>query len=88
MKVRLSLNMQLKTRKMNINLEGRVEVLDIDVLVGSRLALAPQQQPLFGGHLLHADVLDGEAQDDGPDHTQSHLKVAIHDFCKGRREVR
>ena len=69
------------------DLEGGVEVLDIDVLVGCCLALAPEQQTFLGGHLLHADVLDGEAQDDGPDHTQSHLEVAIHDFCVGNTRV-
>ena len=39
---------------------AQVEVLHIDVLVGGGLALAPQQQTLLGGHLLHRDVLDGE----------------------------
>ena len=37
-----------------------VEVLDVDVLVGRRLALAPEQETLLGGHLLNRDVLDGE----------------------------
>lgn len=62
-----------------------MEVLHVDVLVGCSLALAPQQQPLLGRHLLHADVLDGEAQDNGPDHTQSHLEVAIHDLWTGKK---
>jgi hypothetical protein len=39
---------------------AEVEVLDVDVLVGRRLALAPQQQALLRRHLLHRDVLDGE----------------------------
>ena len=39
---------------------AEVEVLDVDVLVGRRLALAPEQQPLLRRHLLHRDVLDGE----------------------------
>jgi len=57
-----------------------VEVLDVDVLVGGGLPLAPQEETLFGSHLFHGDVLDGEPQDDGPDHTQSHLQVSVHDF--------
>ena len=39
---------------------AQVEVLDVDVLVGGRLALAPKQQALLGRHLLHRDVLDSE----------------------------
>ena len=59
-----------------------VEVLDVDVLVGRRLALAPEQQALLGRHLFDRDVLDGEAQNDGPDHAQRHLDVAVDDlFC-------
>lgn len=80
-----------------------MEVLHVDVLVGGRLPLAPQQQALLGRGLcngagsarrtpaapraprgpaltFHRDVLDGEAQDDGPDHAQRHLRVAVHDF--------
>lgn len=30
---------------------------------------------------FHRNVLNGEAQDDGPNHTQRHLQVAINDFC-------
>ena len=54
--------------------------MDVDVLVWRRLALAPKQEPLFGRHLLDGNVLDGETQNDGPDHTQSHLGVAVDDF--------
>jgi len=50
-----------------------MEVLHVDVLVRGCLALAPQQQTLLGGHLLHGYVLNGEPQDDRPDHTQSHF---------------
>jgi hypothetical protein len=39
---------------------AQVEVLDVHVLVGRRLPLAPQQQALLSRHLLHRDVLDGE----------------------------
>ena len=27
------------------------------------------------------NVLNGKAQDDGPDHSQGHLQVAVDDFC-------
>lgn len=57
-----------------------MEVLYIDIFVGGGLALAPQQQALFGCHLLHRNVLDGESQDDGPDHAEGHLQVAVDDF--------
>ena len=59
-----------------------MEVLDIDVLVRCSFALAPKEQTFLGGHFLHGDVLNGEPEDDGPDHTKSHLDVAIDDFCK------
>ena len=68
-------------------LEARVEVLHVHVLVGRRLALAPEQEALLGGHLLDRDVLDGEPQDDGPDHAQRHLQVTVHDLCNRRRRV-
>lgn len=60
--------------------EGEVEVLDVDVLVGGGLPLAPEQQTFLGSHLLHGDVLDGETQDDGPDHAESHFQVTVDDF--------
>jgi len=50
-----------------------MEVLHIYILVRGCLTLAPQQQTFFGGHLFHGNVLDGEPQDDRPDHTQSHF---------------
>lgn len=62
------------------HLEAEMEVLYIDIFVGGGLALAPQQQALFGCHLLHRNVLDGESQDDGPDHAEGHLQVAVDDF--------
>ena len=67
-------------------LEAGVEVLHVHVLVGGRLALAPEQEALLGGHLLDRDVLDGEPQDDGPDHAQRHLQVAVDDLCDTRGE--
>jgi len=42
-------------------LEGQVEVLNVDVLVRGRLALAPEQQTLFRGHFFHGDILDRES---------------------------
>ena len=65
-----------------MNDKPEMEVLHVDVLVGGSLPLAPQQQTFLGGHFLNGNVLDGEAQDDGPDHTQGHLQVTIDDFCK------
>lgn len=57
-----------------------MEVLYVNVLVWSSLALAPQQQTFFSGHFFNGNVLDGETQDDGPNHTQSHFQVTIDDF--------
>lgn len=57
-----------------------VKVLDIDVLVRGSLALAPQEQSFFGSHLFHRDVLDSKSENNGPNHTQGHLDVAINDF--------
>jgi len=59
---------------------AEVEVLDIDILVRRCLPLAPEQETLLGGHLLHGDVLDGEPQDNGPDHSKGHLDVSVNDF--------
>lgn len=67
------------------HLEAEMEVLYIDIFVGGGLALAPQQQALFGCHLLHRNVLDGESQDDGPDHAEGHLEVAVDDFLSADR---
>lgn len=61
-------------------LEGEMEVLYVDILVRRRLALAPQQQTLLGGHLLDRNVLDGEAQNDRPDHAERHFQIAIDDL--------
>ena len=30
------------------------------------------------------NVLNGESQNDGPNHAQSHLTVAVHDLCNGK----
>ena len=75
---------------------AQVEVLHVDVLVGSGLALAPEQETLLGSHLLNGDVLDGEPEgkkrsgkfqavenvpeNDGPDHSQGHLDIAINNL--------
>lgn len=37
-----------------------------------------------GSCTFDRDVLDGEAEDDGPDHSQGHLGVSVHDFCTSR----
>lgn len=59
-----------------------MEVLNVDVLVRRCLALAPQKQTLLGGHLFHGNILNGETQNDGPDHTERHLQVAVNDFLR------
>lgn len=33
-------------------------------------------------HTFHRDVLDSEAQNNGPDHTESHLHIAVNNFCE------
>ncbi len=58
----------------------QMEVLDVDVLVWRRLPLAPEQQALLSGHLLHRYVLDGKTKNDRPDHAQGHLDVAVDNF--------
>ena len=65
-----------------------VEVLDVDVFVGGGLPLAPEEETFLGRHLLDWDVLDGETQDDGPDHAQGHLDVAVDDFWKSEVQWR
>ena len=42
---------------------------------------------LHGEPTFHGDVLDGKTEDDGPNHTQSHLQVPINNFC-GEKEER
>ena len=46
-----------------------MEVLYVDIFVWRRLALAPEEEAFLGGHLLDRDVLDGEPEDDCPNHT-------------------
>jgi len=62
------------------------EVGHAHVRVAGRLALAPQQQGLFGAALvlrlvleLDLYVLDLEAEDYGPDETERERRVACHD---------
>jgi hypothetical protein len=64
---------------------AQVEVLDVHVLVGRRLALAPQQQALLRRHLLHRDVLDGEPDQRGTItcHTVQRVFNYIDDQCCG-----
>ena len=59
-----------------------MEVLYIDIFVGRGFPLAPEEKTLFGSHLFNWNILDGEPQDDGPDHAQRHLHVAVDDFWK------
>lgn len=63
-----------------------MEVLYVDVFVRSSFALAPQQETFFGCHFLNGNILDSESQNDGPDHTQSHLQVAINNFLGSNRD--
>lgn len=41
--------------------------------------------PLHKAPLLtfYRDVLNGKAEDDGPDHAQGHLQVPVNNFCQG-----
>lgn len=66
-----------KRTLLQTHLEREMEVLHVDVLVGRGLALAPQQETLLGCHFLDGNVLNGESQNDGPDHAQGHLEVAV-----------
>jgi hypothetical protein len=59
-----------------------VEVLNVDIFVWSGFSLAPEEQTFLGSHLFYGDVLNGETEDDGPDHAQGHLDVAVDDFWK------
>lgn len=68
-------------------LEREMEVLHVDVLVGRGLALAPQQQTFLRRHLFHRYVLDGETQDDRPDHAEGHLQVTVDDFWKNIQQI-
>lgn len=34
---------------------------------------------------LHWNVLDSEAQDDGPDHTKGHFHITIHNLCNSTK---
>lgn len=61
-------------------LETEVEVLYVDILIWSSFALAPQQESLLGCHLFNRDILDGESQNNGPDHAQCHFKISIDNF--------
>lgn len=37
---------------------------------------------------FHGDVLDGKAEDDGPDHAQRHFHIPIHDFYRNSSRTR
>ena len=74
-------------------LPGLREVLDVDVLVAVGPPLAPEQQRLLCRLLLRRlagrglivvdvdlDLLDLEAEDDGPDEAEDHPRVAVHNI--------
>ena len=46
-------------------------------LVASGLLLAPEEQGVLGRELVDRDVLDLEAQNDGPDQTEGEHRVAV-----------
>lgn len=60
--------------------KAKMEVLYVDIFVWSSFALAPQQKTFFSGHFFHRNVLDGETQDDCPNHTQRHFQISIDNF--------
>ena len=37
---------------------------------------------------FHGDVLDGKAEDDGPDHAQGHFHIPIHNFYRNSSRTR
>jgi len=57
--------------------ERLVKVVDVDVGIALGLLLAPEEQAVLGRHMVDANVLDLEAQDDGPDQAQREHWVAI-----------
>ena len=67
---------------------GGREVSNIDIVVASRLDLAPQQEGVLGGPgllallLVDGDLLDLEPQDDRPDETQSQPRVSVYDVVR------
>src|ERR1700739_34834 len=63
-------------------LPTHVEVLHVDILVRSRLPLAPEEESFFGSHFLHRDVLNGKSKDNGPNESKGHLGVTINNFFR------
>jgi hypothetical protein len=62
----LKLNARSKQLLVNLPLVSPIpvpdmKVLDIDVFVGSRLPLAPEQETFLGGHFFNGNVLDSKA---------------------------
>ncbi len=55
------------------------EVSHIHLVVAGRLALAPQEKTFLGCHALLVDVVDGEAENQGPYQAQDDLAVAVDD---------
>ncbi len=44
-------------------------------------AADPHANEITGSGTFYRDVLDGEAEDDGPDHSKGHLGISVDDFC-------
>ena len=40
--------------------------------------------PVVSMVTFDGNVLNGESQNDGPNHAQGHLTVAVHDLCNGK----
>mmetsp|Transcript_5747 Transcript_5747/g.17612 ORF Transcript_5747/g.17612 Transcript_5747/m.17612 type:complete len:269 (-) Transcript_5747:135-941(-) len=53
------------------------KVLDVHIVVGLGLTLAPQQQSFLGSQLTFADVGNDKLLDDGPNKTQRELEVSV-----------
>ena len=62
-----------------------VEVLYIDIFVWGCLSLAPQEETFLSWGFFDRDVLDGESENDRPNHTEGHFDVTVNDFfCTNR----
>lgn len=73
---------KLGKKLLSLCFSPQMEVLNVDVFVRSRLSLTPEKKAFLGSHLLDRDVLDGETENDRPNHTQGHLHIAVHNFLK------
>ena len=55
------------------------EVAHVHLVVAGRLTLAPQKQTFLGRHALLVDIVDGEAENQGPYEAQDNLAVPVDD---------